>query len=164
MTTENAKNGRIRGLLPKPNNEVCAVTSHAIAVANESKRGDDLVGLELRAILQRTAAESTTITYQGLARRLALPPPNTIHQLTVALERLMEEDAKARCPFIAALVISKVRNGLPAFGFFDCAHRLGRFVGDASGPEAWSFYAAELNAATHFWGASGEPGLKAIGI
>jgi hypothetical protein len=123
------------------------------------KHGDDLVAVKVRASLQRTAAANTTITYQGLARLLALPAPNTIRQVTVALERLMEEDAKDRCPFIAALVISKVRNGLPAPGFFDCAHRLGRFAGDANGPEAWSFYAAELKAATHFWAASGEPGL-----
>ena len=41
----------------------------------------------------------------------------------------MEEDAVANRPFIAALAISKVRSGLPAPGFFDCARRLGRFAG-----------------------------------
>jgi hypothetical protein len=44
-------------------------------------------------------------------------PPHSIHQVTEALERLMEEDAAADRPFIAALVISKTRDGLPAPGF-----------------------------------------------
>src|SRR5256886_14866641 len=59
---------------------------------------------------------------------------------------LMEEDAAADRPFIAALAISKARGGLPELGFFDCARRLGRFSGDPDGQAAWSFHAAELNA------------------
>jgi hypothetical protein len=47
--------------------------------------------------------------------------------------------------------ISKARGGLPAPGFFDCAARLGRFAGDATGPEAWGFHAAEFDAAVAFW-------------
>ena len=100
------------------------------------------------------AVAGLTITYGGLARLLELPPPNTIHQITVALERLMEEDAEAGRPFIAALVLSKARGGLPAVGFFDCARRLGRFTGDPNGVEARSFHATELNAALEFWGGS----------
>lgn len=63
----------------------------------------------------------------------------------------MAEDAAAGCPFIAAMVISKARGGLPAPGFFDCAARLGRFAGNATGPDAWVFHAVELNAAVAFW-------------
>jgi hypothetical protein len=48
----------------------------------------------------------------------------------------MEEDAAADRPFIAALVISRVRGGLPAPGFFNCARRLGRFAGDPEGQAA----------------------------
>jgi len=66
----------------------------------------------------------------------------------------MEEDAAADRPFIAALVISKARGGLPAPGFFDCARRLGRFAGDPDGQDAWSFHAAELNAVFARWGDS----------
>jgi hypothetical protein len=44
------------------------------------------------------AAAGLTVTYGGLAL-LGLSPPNTIHQITVALERLMEEDAEAGRPF-----------------------------------------------------------------
>ena len=107
---------------------------------------------QLRTRLQHMAAAGLTITYGGLARLLELSPPNTIHQITVALERLMEQDADAGRPFIAALVLSRARGGLPAMGFFDCARRLGRFMGDPNAVEAHSFHATELNAAQKFWG------------
>ena len=107
---------------------------------------------QLRACLQNMAVAGLTITYGGLARLLELSPPNTIHQITVALEHLMEEDAEVGRPFLAALVLSKARGGLPAMGFFDCARRLGRFAGDPGGVEARSFHATELNAAQKFWG------------
>ena len=108
------------------------------------------------------AAASLTITYGRLAKLLELSPPNTIHQITVALERLMEEDAEVGRPFIAALVLSKTRSGLPAVGFFDCARRLGRFAADPNGVGARSFHAAELNAAQKFWGARESAGDTTI--
>src|SRR5690242_6780860 len=61
-------------------------------------------------------------------------------------------------PFIAAIAISKARGGLPAPGFFDCARRLGRFAGDASGLEAQAFHAQEFNAAVAFWAATATNG------
>jgi hypothetical protein len=67
------------------------------------------------------------------------------------LDQFMAEDAAADRPFIAAMVISKARGGLPAPGFFDCAARLGRFAGDEMGLDAWAFHAVELNAAVAFW-------------
>ncbi len=101
----------------------------------------------LRAHLQALATlRRLPITYQQAARGLLLSPPNTIHQVTEALEQTMAEDAAADRPFIAAMVISKWRGGLPAPGFFDCAARLGRFTGDATGPDARVFHAGELNA------------------
>jgi hypothetical protein len=63
----------------------------------------------------------------------------------------MAEDAAADRPFIAAMVISKARGGLPAPGFFDCAARLGRFTGDATGPSAGVFHAAQFSAAVALW-------------
>jgi hypothetical protein len=104
----------------------------------------ETLALRLRAHL---ATRRLPITYQEAARGLLLLPPNTIHQVTEALEQIMAEDAAADRPFIAAMVISKWRGGLPAPGFFDCAARLGRFAGDATGPEARVFHAAEFNAA-----------------
>ena len=105
----------------------------------------------LRAHLQALATLRLPITYLEAAKGLLLSPPNTIHQVTEALEQTMAEDAAANRPFIAAMVISKWRGGLPAPGFFDCAARLGRFVGDATGPDAGVFHAVELNAVLAFW-------------
>ena len=71
----------------------------------------------VRAFLENVAKRRIPITYQELAKALQILPPHSIHQLTEALERLMEEDAAADRPFIAALAISKARGGLPAPGF-----------------------------------------------
>ncbi len=116
------------------------------------------VAPRLREHLRTVAEQRLPVTYQEVAAALGLTPPNTIHQVTEALEHLMTEDAAADRPFIAAIVISKARGGLPAPGFFDCAARLGRFDGDAAGLEAWAFHAVEFNAMVAFWAASGSPG------
>lgn len=111
----------------------------------------ETLACRLRAHLQALATRRLPITYREAAKGMFLSPPNTIHQVTEALEQLMAEDAAADRPFIAAMVISKARGGLPAPGFFDCAARLGRFAGDATGLDAWSFHAAELYATIDFW-------------
>ena len=116
----------------------------------------NVLALRVRTHLCQIVGQATPITYQALAKALDLSPPNTIHQLTVALECLMEEDAAAAHPLIAALVVSRARGGLPAPGFFDCARCVGRFDGDPSGPEASAFYAAEFNAAVEFWSSAAE--------
>ena len=108
----------------------------------------------LRAFLENVAKRRIPIPYRELAEALQISPPHSIHRVTEALERLMEEDAAADRPFIAALVISTARGGLPAPGFFDCARRLGRFAGDPDGQDAWSFHAAELNSVFARWGGS----------
>ena len=108
----------------------------------------------VRAFLENVAKRRIPITYQELAKALQILPPHSIHRVTEDLERLMEEDAAADRPFIAALAISKARGGLPAPGFFDSARRLGRFAGDPDGQDAWSFHAAELNAVFARWGSS----------
>jgi len=105
----------------------------------------------LRAHLQALAALRVPVPYRDLAKAMLLSPPHTIHQVTEALEELMAEDAATDRPFIAAMAVSKWRNGLPAPGFFDCAARLGRFTGDATGPEARAFHAGEFNASVALW-------------
>ena len=107
--------------------------------------------VRVRTFLESAAQRRILITYQELAEALQILPPNSIHRVTEALERLMEEDAAADRPFIAAFAISKARGGLPAPGFFDCARRLGRF---ADGQDARTFHAAELNAGFARWGGS----------
>lgn len=105
-----------------------------------------------RAFLREAAKCRRLVTYRDMASALQLTPPNTIHQVTVALERLMEEDAVAHHPFIAALAISTILGDLPRRGFFDCASRLGRFAGDPDGQDASTFHAKEVDAAFAFWG------------
>lgn len=72
--------------------------------------------VRVRAFLEKVAKRRIPITYQELAKALQILPPHSIHRVTEAMERLMEEDAAADCPFIAALAISKARDGLPAPG------------------------------------------------
>jgi hypothetical protein len=98
----------------------------------------------LRANLRMVAALQATITYHEAARSIGLTPPHVIHSLTRLLEQLMEEDAAAGRPFIAAMVVSRARDGLPAPGFFEAAARLGRYRGDAWSEEAVAWHAAEL--------------------
>ena len=125
-------------------------TDPATATTAEDNPSETLTR-RLRAHLQALATRRLPITYREAAKGLLLLPPNTIHQVTEALEQIMAEDAAADRPFIAAMVISKWRDGLPAPGFFDCAARLGRFTGDATGPDARVFHAAEFNAALALW-------------
>lgn len=127
-------------------------------VATTTNHAPESLARRLRAHLQAIAAQRLPITYQEAAKGLLLIPPHTIHQITQALEQLMAEDAAAMRPFIAAMVISQARDGLPAPGFFDCAARLGRFAGDATGSGARVFHAAELNAAVAFWASPNDPG------
>ena len=70
----------------------------------------------VRAFLENVAKRQTPIRYQELTKALRILPPHSIHRVTEALEHLMEEDAAADRPFIAALVISRARGGLPAPG------------------------------------------------
>ena len=105
----------------------------------------------IRAHLCEIAGHAVPVTYIALAKALDLGPPNIIRQLTAALEILIEEDAAAGRPLIAALVISKGRGGLPAPGFFECAQRAGRFHAELSGPEEASFYTTEFESAVAFW-------------
>ena len=128
------------------------------ATTNVDGNTAQTIAPRLREHLRKVAEQRLPVTYQEVAKALGLTPPNTIHQVTEALEHLMTEDAATDRPFIAAIVISKARGGLPAPGFFDCAARLGRFDGDAAGAEARVFHAAEFNAAVAFWAASEGPG------
>jgi hypothetical protein len=124
----------------------------ATTAANPGSLPENLA-CRLRACLQGHATQgSRPISYQQAATALQLVPPHTIHQITNALEQLMAEDVAAGRPLIAALVVSKWRDGLPAPGFFECAAQLGRFAGAASGPDARAFHALELETALAWWG------------
>lgn len=104
----------------------------------------------LRVNLRMVAALQATVTYHEAARGIGLTPPHVIHSVATLLEELMEEDAAEGHPFIAAMVLSRARDGLPAPGFFQAAARLGRYRGDAWSAEAMAWHAAELALAHAF--------------
>lgn len=109
---------------------------------------DELAALAaaLRALLASLPADAALPTYQQAARQLGLKPPHTVYRVIQALEALMREDAAAGRPLLAARVVSRVRGGLPAPGFFDLATRLGVHDGAESGAAAQAFHAAQLRA------------------
>ena len=72
----------------------------------------------LQQVLMDQAQTGTAMTYRELAQRLGLEPPHTIHRVTEALERLMEDDVAAGRPIMSAICVSKMRPGIPARGFF----------------------------------------------
>jgi hypothetical protein len=88
----------------------------------------------LRAYLSNCAAP---VTYAKIASDLGAA---RLQDVTQALELLMEQDAAANRPFLAALAVSRTRP-LPARGFFDKARDLGCVVDDEAG-----FHLAELAA------------------
>lgn len=86
----------------------------------------------LRQLLVNTPSSTLPMTYQQVAQALGLQPPRTIAQVTQALEQLMREDAAQHQPFMAALVVSRRGEGVPAAGFFELAVALGRFPEDSA--------------------------------
>ena len=100
----------------------------------------------LRTTLTALPPSQPTLTYQELARALRLRPPHTIHRVVQALELSMHQDAAAGRAFIAARVVSRIRGGLPAPGFFDLATRLGRHDGSEHGERARAFHQHQLHA------------------
>jgi len=108
----------------------------------------------VREHLKELARRRETIIYRDLAKGLEVQPPNTIHQVADALEVLMREDHATAAPFLAALVVSKVRNGLPAPVFFYVARMLGRFKGLDAGSDIETYHARELESAWDYWSSS----------
>jgi hypothetical protein len=64
---------------------------------------------ELRQVQIDQVQTGRLVTYKELADRLGLVPPLTIHRVTVALEKLLEEDVIAGRPIRAALAVSNLR-------------------------------------------------------
>ncbi|HKL51937.1 MAG TPA: hypothetical protein VJ908_12290 [Wenzhouxiangellaceae bacterium] len=89
----------------------------------------DAALLRLRAVLEQARRENRTVTYLQAADATGIEPPQRIHQLARLVEILLKQDVAAGRVPLAALVVSRVRGGLPAPGFFDRAARLGIFDG-----------------------------------
>ena len=100
---------------------------------------------KIRAQLAGLAPGELPITYGALARSLGMYMPGAVRRVTRALEATMAEDAAAGRPFLAALVVSRMRGRTPGQGFFDEAARLGR--GPAGGEDEAAWWAREMAAA-----------------
>lgn len=98
----------------------------------------------LRPVLEDRARAGETIIYAHLAQAAGVPSPHSVHKTGEALEVLMEQDAAHGRPLLAAVAISKARDGLPAPGFFQKAVELGLYFGPDRGPQAATFHALEL--------------------
>ena len=88
----------------------------------------------LRGRLAELAALGQIITYGDLARELDLPAPS-IATLATLLETLMEQDAAAGRPFLAAVMAGRLGDGMPSLGFFEKAAELDATL--TSDPEAF---------------------------
>ena len=100
---------------------------------------------KIRAQLAGLAPGELPITYGALARSLGMYMPGAVRRVTRALEATMAEDAAAGRPFLAALVVSRMRGRTPGQGFFDEAARLGR--GPAAEEDEAAWWAREMAAA-----------------
>ena len=100
---------------------------------------------DIRAYLSGLPVKDLPITYGQLARAMGFIPPGSIAKVTQALEETMAEDARAGAPFVAALVVSKTSGVIPARGFFDQAHKVGR--GAQAGEDDEIFHKREFDAA-----------------
>ena len=90
----------------------------------------DALARQVRALLMQAPSNALPMTYQHVASALGLTPSRTIARVAQALEQLMDEDVAAGRPMIAALVISRRGDDIPATGFFEKAVALGRFPDD----------------------------------
>jgi DNA-binding Lrp family transcriptional regulator len=91
-------------------------------------RADELA--RLRMVLEQARRERRTLSYLEVADRMGLEPPQRIHRVTRLLELLLNDDVRAGRPLLAALAVSRVRDGLPAPGFFERLRRLGLEPGE----------------------------------
>lgn len=114
----------------------------------------------VRATLEVQARSGRTVTYRDLAVMVPVPPPHSIHRLTVALEDLVRQDHAAGRPLIAALAVSRAGDGIPGQGFFQLLAELGRYAGPDRGAPAAEAHARELRAALDHWGANSNVGAQ----
>ncbi len=72
--------------------------SEPAATMSVEDNPSEMLARRLRAHLQAFATLRLPITYREAAKGLLLSPPNTIHQVTEALEQLLAEDAAPTAP------------------------------------------------------------------
>jgi hypothetical protein len=79
----------------------------------------------LTEYLDYCCQQHKTPTYLEVADAIDVQAPHRIRRVAELLEALMEYDQKHHQPLRAALVVSKIRSGLPGKGFFLKAQALG---------------------------------------
>jgi CBS domain-containing protein len=134
----------------------------AAAAPRAPQKDERLLGVRLQRELTSQACLGLPITYRRLIALLSLTERPGASPLRTPLEGLMEEDAVAGRPFVAALAVSALGGGLPAPWFFQKAARLGRFAaaaGDAV--EAFAFHAKELQRAVSYYRGASVDGRSA---
>lgn len=99
----------------------------------------------LEAMLLDAARERRMMTYREVARGLEIKPPHTIHKAALLIEALMRCHAEDGAPQLASLVISRVRGGLPAPGYFLLLRELNLFDGDGEGEVARTYHENEVH-------------------
>jgi hypothetical protein len=105
---------------------------------------DSIMIDRLELLLIETAKNGKTVTYSQVAQQLELEPPHTIHQTTELIEMMMQLHIKSGVPILASLVISKIRGGLPAPGFFILLQEFGLYNGSVDGEDARQFHKKEI--------------------
>jgi len=100
--------------------------------------GNGALHHQVRRYLRDLPQADVPVTYGQLARALGHWAPGSIAKITRALEATMREDAAQGAPFIAARVVSRGADKLPAKGFFELADALKR--GPAADEPARAFH------------------------
>ena len=98
----------------------------------------------LEYLLIKTSINRSILTYTQVAQLLEFQPPCTIHQTTEYIEAMMRIHANTGVPQLSSLIISKMRGGLPAPGFFLILQQLGLYEGSVDGADARQFHAQEI--------------------
>ena len=90
--------------------------------------------------LAAAAAGDRLVTYAELAEAAGITGKHRINRLTLWLEEELEREVASGAPLLTARVISRVRGGLPAPGFFLKCAALGIYDGPSEGAAAFAFH------------------------
>lgn len=115
------------------------------------RRKQQLVSIRLQRELIAWAYRGVPTTYGRLHQSMGAAADVDAALVKAALKRLMDEDAIADRPFVAALAISPQAGGLPEPWFFSKARTCGRMASRSDELEAWAYHARELQRAISFY-------------
>ena len=101
------------------------VPTTAIEPSDLAKQCQETDFKRLVEYLDSCRQQQMTATYLEVADAIDVRAPHRIRRIAELLEALMEHDQKHHLPLRAALVVSKIRAGLPGKGFFLKAQALG---------------------------------------